>query len=117
MKERAKMNIVTWNVQRISTREHYRRKLGNLCEHIQREEWEVVLLSELRADESGMVWMGEEERKVGYPRYESEGRVVWEPFQRWVEVESDAMLWRESGGSRAGRDAPYGGVLGYMENE
>lgn len=36
-------------------REHSRKRLRNVCEKIPREGWVVVLLSELKADKSGMV--------------------------------------------------------------
>ena len=57
------IDIATWNVQRITMTVHIRRRLRSVCERIQNEEWKVVLLSELKADDSGMVWMGEDERE------------------------------------------------------
>ena len=48
-------DIVTWNVRRMTMREDNRRRLRSVCKRIQRERWEVVLLSELKADENGMV--------------------------------------------------------------
>lgn len=56
--------IVTWNVRRLSVRENNRRRLRRVAERVVRENWEVVLVSELKAEESGVVWLGEEEEEV-----------------------------------------------------
>ena len=43
MEERAQIYIVSWNVQRMSMKEHYRKRLRNLCRRIQREGWAALL--------------------------------------------------------------------------
>ena len=50
--------VVTWNVMRLSVRETNRRRLRSVAERVRQERWEMVLLTELRADEEGMVWLG-----------------------------------------------------------
>ena len=50
IEQRLVMNIVTWNVQRMTMREHNRRRLRCVCERIQKKGWEVMLSSELKAD-------------------------------------------------------------------
>ena len=55
---------MTWNVRRMTMRDHNRKRLRSVCERIQWEEWEVVLLSALKADKNGMVLLGEEEECV-----------------------------------------------------
>ena len=36
-----------------------------MAERVRQERWEMVLLTELRADEEGVVWLGEDEERVG----------------------------------------------------
>ena len=54
--------IVTWNVRRLSMREHNRDRLRRILEEIGRQGWEIVLMTEIRADEKGVVWLGETRR-------------------------------------------------------
>ena len=39
-------------------------RLRSVAERVRQERWEMVLLTELRADEEGMVWLGEDEERV-----------------------------------------------------
>ena len=60
--------IVTWNVRRLSMREHNRDRLCRILDEIGRQGWEIVLMTEIRADEKGVVWLGgDEERGCGDP--------------------------------------------------
>ena len=70
----------------MTMREHKRRRLRRECERIQKEGWEVVLLSELKAEESGMVWMGENEGACVVIHAKKSGIVLrgW-ALQRWRE--------------------------------
>lgn len=43
--------IVTWNVRRLSVRETYRKRLRRVAERMNKEKWEVVLMTELKAEE------------------------------------------------------------------
>lgn len=52
MEESLLMNIVTCNVQRMTMREHNKKRVRSVCERVQKEEWMGVLLSELKADKS-----------------------------------------------------------------
>ena len=56
--------IVTWNVQRMSLGERRKRKARAVAEYAKKSGWDVVLLSEVRAEGEGVVWMGEEEERV-----------------------------------------------------
>ena len=56
--------IVTWNVQGMSVRESNRDRMRRVVDRIVREGWEVVCLTELRADGEGVVWLGEDECRV-----------------------------------------------------
>ena len=53
--------VVMWNVRRLSARETNRRRLRSVDEWVRQDRWEMVLLTELKADEEGVVWMGEDE--------------------------------------------------------
>ena len=56
--------IVTWNVQGMSVRENNRARMRKVAEKIVREEWEIVCLTEIRAECEGVVWLGEDECRV-----------------------------------------------------
>ena len=56
--------IVTWNVQGMSVRENNRNRMRRVVDRIVREGWEIVCLTELRAEGEGIVWLGEDECRV-----------------------------------------------------
>ena len=53
--------IVTCNVRRLSMREHNRERLRRILDEIGRQGWEIVLMTEIRADEKRVVWLGGDE--------------------------------------------------------
>ena len=57
--EKHERKIVSWNLQNVSLREENRRRLRRVCERIEREGWEIVLVQELSAVGNGVVWLGE----------------------------------------------------------
>ena len=61
---RHERRIVTWNLQNVSMREENRRRLRRVCERIEREGWEIVLVQEISAVGNGIVWLGEGENRV-----------------------------------------------------
>ena len=56
--------IVTWNVQGMSVRENNRNRMRRVVDRIVREGWEIVCLTELRAEGEGIVWLGEDECRL-----------------------------------------------------
>ena len=56
--------VVTWNLQNVSMREENRRRLRRVCERIEREGWEIVLVQEISAVGNGVVWLGEGENRI-----------------------------------------------------
>jgi len=58
------MDVVTWNLQGMSVRENNRDRLRRAIDRMERMSWEIVCVTELRAEAHGVVWMGEEESKV-----------------------------------------------------
>ena len=78
--------VVTWNVRRLSVRETNRRRLRSLAERVRQEKWEMVLLTELRADEEGVVWLGEHEERVVLIHGKKAGVMLrGEALEKWVE--------------------------------
>ena len=63
-RERRGWVIVTWNVRNVGVRENNRAILRRIAERVVREGWEIVLVSELKAEEEGVVWMGDQESEV-----------------------------------------------------
>ena len=45
-------------------REHNRDRLRRILDEIGRQGWEIVLMTEIRADEKGVVWLGGDEERV-----------------------------------------------------
>ena len=78
--------IVTWNVQGLSVRENRRERLRRVVERIRSEGWEIVCLTELRADDCDVVWMGMEEHKVALVHSRKAGVLLrGEALKCWVE--------------------------------
>ena len=78
--------ITTWNVRRVSVRENNRRRLRRIAERVIKEKWEVVLLTELKAEEDGVVWLGEEEEEVALVHGKKAGIMLrGTALRRWVE--------------------------------
>ena len=48
----------------MSLREENRRRLRRVCEKVEKEGWEIVLLTELTAAGDGVVWLGESGRRI-----------------------------------------------------
>ena len=61
---REEVAVVTWNVQRMSMVSGRRRKARAVAEVARQSGWDVVLLSELRAEGDGVVWMGDDDHRV-----------------------------------------------------
>ena len=53
--------VVVWNVQGMSLRGLWRRKARSVAKVARDEKWDAVLLSEVRAEGEGVVWMGQDE--------------------------------------------------------
>ena len=78
--------VVTWNVRRLSVRETNRRRLRSVAERVRQERWEMVLLTELRSDEEGVVWLGEDEERVVLIHGKKAGVMLkGEALEKWVE--------------------------------
>ena len=56
--------IVTWNVLRVALREQNRNRLRRVVGFIERNGWEVVLMTKMKAEERSIIWLGEDEKRV-----------------------------------------------------
>ena len=77
--------IVTWNVRRLSMREHNRDRLRRILDEIGRQGWEIVLMTEIRADEKGVVWLGGDEERVAVIHSERAAIVLrGQALEEWI---------------------------------
>ena len=77
--------VVTWSVNRPSVRETNRRRLRSVAERVRQEGWEMVLLTELRADEERVVWLAEDEERVVLIHGKKAGVMLrGEALEKWV---------------------------------
>jgi len=83
---RGECNIVTWNVQRMSLRENNRGRLRRVVEYCERSGWEIVCLTELKTEDVGVVWLGEEETQVAVVHSKRSGVLLrGVALRRWIE--------------------------------
>ena len=54
-----KTRIVTWNLQGISMRDRNRATLRRTVDYIRKLKWDITLISETRADQEGVISLGE----------------------------------------------------------
>ena len=112
--------VVTWNVRRLSVRETNRRRLRSVAERVRQERWEMVLLTELRADEEGVVWVGGGRGEGGAdPREEGGSNVKGRSARKVGGREAAEVVWGEGssgggGGIETGVSIPakLGGRMG-----
>ena len=78
------MKIVTWNVQRMSLGTRNKRKAGQVAEVARKEEWEVILLSEIRAESEGVEWIGTGDEIIAIIHSQKAGILLrGEMLQKW----------------------------------
>ena len=83
--EDERRKIVTWNVRSLSMREHNRDRLRRILDEIGRQEWEIVLMTEIRADEKGVVWLGGDEERVAVIHSERAAIVLrGQALEEWI---------------------------------
>ena len=86
--------IVTWNLRNVSLREENRRRLRDVCERIEREGWEIVLVQELSAVGNGVIWLGEGVNRVALIHSLRVGIILrGSSLDRWIrDGEKDLVL-------------------------
>ena len=84
--EPGEIRIVTWNVQRASTRDHNRRRLRRIVDYISGKKWEIVLISELKADREGIIWMGDADDPMALIHSQKAGILLsGESLTKWTQ--------------------------------
>ena len=78
--------IVTWNVQGMSVRENNRERMRRVVGKVVHEGWEIVCLTELRAESEGVVWLGDDECRVVLVHGKRSGVLLrGSAMEKWVE--------------------------------
>ena len=62
--QKSLLNVITWNVQRVSLRQRNRRRLREIAEKANKNNWDAVLLSEVNGEGQGTIWLGEDEKLI-----------------------------------------------------
>ena len=85
--EKTKLVVATWNVQRMSLGSRRRWKLREVAEYARRSAWDVVLLSEVWAEEPGVMWLGQGEEAVVVVHSEKAAVLLrGEVMKRWSDA-------------------------------
>ena len=53
------VTIATWNMQKTAINENNRGRLQNMVKYIEKENWKIVLATEITVKERGVTWLGE----------------------------------------------------------
>ena len=78
--------VVTWNAQGVSMSENNRARLRRMAGRVRREGWEMVCVTEVRAEGDGVVWLGEDEERVVVVHSSRAGVMLrGGALERWVE--------------------------------
>ena len=86
--------VAAWNVQGMSLGQRGRVKARMVATRAKWHGWDVVLLSEVRADDEGVVWMGEEEERVVFVHGRKAAVLLrGDAMKKWVE---GGMIWKVS---------------------
>ena len=63
-KEEKEVRIITWNQQKLSMRPNNRRRLREVANWCMMRKWRIVLISEIIADNEGVIHLGEGKRQT-----------------------------------------------------
>ena len=84
--EKKDLRIATWNVQRMSLGTFNKRKAKSVAAYAEKEKWDLVLLSEVRAERKGVEWLGEGEHLTAIIHSKKAGILIRGPvLQAWCE--------------------------------
>ena len=64
IKDEEVVTVATWNLQGVSLRANRMERMRRACLCIQRRGWEVTLLTELRSEAFGTMWLGDGDRRM-----------------------------------------------------
>ena len=78
--------ITTWNLQGVSTRDRNRNRLKRVVAHAKERNWEIVLISEIRAADEGVIWLGEDETRAAVIHSKRGGVILQgDALKSWIE--------------------------------
>ena len=85
-KVKEELRVVTWNVQGMSLRGMWKRKAKTVARMAMEQEWDAVMLTEIRADDEGVVWLGQDEELAALVHSEKAAILLrGELLKRWCE--------------------------------
>ena len=99
VKERKDLRIVTWNVQRMSLGTFNKRKVKDVIKIAERQEWDIVLLSEVRAESQGDVWFGSvEDNNLAVVIFSQKAAILLRGkcLGEWIEEGRRSMMHKRS---------------------
>ena len=80
------LRVVAWNVQGMSLEGWWKRRTRRVARKAVEEKWDAVLLSEVRAERSGVLWLGQGEEQVVVVHGEKAAILLrGELLKRWCE--------------------------------
>ena len=78
--------IATWNLQGISLRENNRSRLKRTIGYIRKQKWEITLISEVRADGPGVIWLGKDDETTAVIHSQKTGIILrGSALNEWIE--------------------------------
>ena len=85
-KVKEELRVVTWNVQGMSLRGRWKRKVKTVVNIAKEQEWDAVMLTEINADGDGVVWLGQDEELAAIVHSEKAAILLrGELLKRWCE--------------------------------
>ena len=101
--KREKFKIVTWNTQGMSTSERNRRKCKSIVKYSADHNWDAVLLTELRSETDGVIWLGEEDELSAIIHGKKSGILIrGEILDKWCEEGQSKRCGERSTAIRSG---------------
>ena len=84
--QQAIVKVATWNLQGISVHERNRARLKRAVKYMEQKKWEIALISEVRAKEQGVIWLGEDNEQVAVIHTQRSGIILrGDTLKAWVE--------------------------------
>ena len=85
-RQKPELVVVTWNVQGMSLRGLWKRKAKLVAQMAKEQGWDAVLLTEIKADGVGVVWMGQDEELAAIIHAEKAAILLrGELLKRWCD--------------------------------
>ena len=99
------MAVVTWNLQKVSLREHNRSKLRRLAEYVEQRGREVVLVTDFFGGEGeGVIWMGKDQHRTALVHGWNTGVLLrGTALLRWIEEGKQRGIYKRMTAVSLGR--------------